>query len=234
MRFFLRLPCFYMPFIRLMALSILITASGCLAVPVPPAPDPFTDRKLDFIETGKTTKDEVRLTLSEPPFQLEPAEVHGGKLWLYSTVRAGWGSAGCIYYGPCWSDRGNKNHLLLFRFDEQGVVDYWWEGEGPYISAFAAVVVTEFDLELQKDGSKFLTHDGLTVEASKVTGIDEVRFNGDQEMLLVVKQDPDESWRKIYFGDVKPARDAASEPPPIGSHYLIDASTLRGLNAGLP
>ena len=34
--------------------------------------------------------------------------------------------------------------------------------------------------------------------------------------------------------EMTPVRDAASEPPPRGSNYLIDISTLRELNAGLP
>ena len=95
MRFPPRLPRIAMPFLRLMPLSIFITAaSGCIipvGVPLFPEGDPFTERKLDFIETGTTTEDEIRLTLAEAPYELEPQEFSGGKLWVYSTEKGGWG-----------------------------------------------------------------------------------------------------------------------------------------------
>jgi len=237
MRFSLRLPCLAMPFQRLLGLSILIALSGCFDLPIPPDSDPFTNSNLAFIEMGKTTKDEIRLTLAEPPFEIEPQEFHGGKLWVYSKKFADWGADKCVgwfgQFGECLYNRGDKNYLLLLRFDEQGIIDYRFGGEGPRFSALAIAVIAEFDLELQEDGSNFLTRDGRTVEARRVTDDDEVRFKGNEELLLVVKQDRDGSWRKIYFGDTNPARDAGSKPDG-GSSYLVDASTLEELNAGRP
>jgi len=99
-------------------------------------------------------------------------------------------------------------------------------------------MIAKFDLELQDDGFNFRTRDGLTVEVRTVTNVDEVSFYGDEEMLLVVKQNPYESWQKsfqkIYFGDVKPARDAGSKAYVGSLRYLIDASTLEELNADRP
>ena len=242
MRFLLRLPRLAMPLFRLMVLSILIVLSGCFDVPIPY--DPFTDSNLAFIEMGKTTKDDIRSTLAEPPFEIEPQEFHGGKLWVYSKWIADWGADKCVgwvgQFGECRYNRGNKNHLLLLRFDEQGIVDYWFEevreGVRSGFPAFFIAMIAEFDLELQEDG--FRTRDGLTVEVITVTNVDEVSFYGNEEMLLVVKQNPYESWQKswqkIYFGDVKPARDAGSKASVGSLRYLIDASTLEELNADRP
>jgi hypothetical protein len=237
MRFLLRLPCLAMPFQRLLALSILIALSGCFDLPIPHDSDPFTDSNLAFIEMGKTTKEEIRLTLAEPPFEIEPREFHGGKLWLYSKKFADWGADKCVgwfgEFGECLYNRGDKNYLLLLRFDEQGIIDYRFDAEGPRFSVLAIAVIADFDLELQEDGFNFLTRDGLTVEARRLTDVDEVNFYGNEEMLLVVKRDPGGSWRKIYFGGVKPARDAGSKLDG-GSSYLVDASTLEELNAARP
>ncbi len=158
-----------------------------------------------------------------------------------STKKKGWGGAGCIIAGTqaaadiaCGSDRTTTTHLLLLRFNDQGIVDYWFDskGWGASFSHPDITAIAEFDLEFQKDGSGVLTHDGRKVEVAQVNHVDEVRFKGKDEILLVVEGRGQYPWREIYFGDVTPVRDAATKPKGE-SHYLIDASTFEEMTASL-
>ena len=69
-----------MRLVPLFALSLL-AISGCIAIPIVDLgdPQPFTSKAIDFIELGKTTKEEVRARLGSP---------HGtyddGRWWVYS------------------------------------------------------------------------------------------------------------------------------------------------------
>lgn len=229
---------------RALALGLVIALHGCLGVVVPVAgdPDPFTEGTLVFIETGKTTKEEIRLTMSQPPFSLGPAAFQDGKLWIYRIDRQITGYAGCVavYYGGagCDYERRHETAALVLKFDEQDVVTYWWEGVDTSMPVSTQVAITEFDLELRGTSKDFelVTKDGLDVEA--VIPVDwgngyEVGFRGKTELLLVIEKKTDGTWREIYFGEANFAREAADYSKD-SRNYLTNIGTLEELNARLP
>ena len=124
-----------MPFHRLMALSILVTASGCIAYPTQmPDEEPFTDEWLPFIEIGTSTKEQVATVMSnfrvdsdegEVTVELDPHTFRGGDWWLFAQTREEfqWVYADVSRYSDTYGDV--DYHFLLIKFDEHGVVsDY--------------------------------------------------------------------------------------------------------------
>ena len=125
-----------MPFLRLMALSVLVTVSGCI-YPIQLADEkPFKDERLAFLEIGTTTKEEVAASMSnftiyydygEIVENLTPWKFRGGDWWLYTRDREMlqfevWplGAGSEIPVGD-----GTDHRFLLIKFDENGVVfDY--------------------------------------------------------------------------------------------------------------
>ncbi len=124
-----------MPFLRLMALSVLVTASGCNPMQLPDE-KPFKDERLAFLEIGTTTKEEVAAAMSnftiyydygEIVENLTPWKFRGGDWWLYTRDREMlqfevWplGAGSEIPVGD-----GTDHRFLLIKFDENGVVyDY--------------------------------------------------------------------------------------------------------------
>lgn len=112
----------------LLVLPLLAFLSACIAVPVQTGSggdEPFSRKKLAFIEIGKSTKEDIATAMPRPMKFL------GGDLWLYRAARkeANW-SAFVVLVSP--SDIGGglvpaetgeiDYRFLVIRFDENGVV----------------------------------------------------------------------------------------------------------------
>jgi len=109
----------------LSALPLLALLSACIAFPTDFGDDePFAEKRLAFIEVGKSTKEDIATAM--PPL---PIEFLGGDLWLYVKTRreAEWF---LIVFSPSGGGTGELGggtdyRYLVIRFDENGVVaDY--------------------------------------------------------------------------------------------------------------
>lgn len=112
----------------LLVLPLLAFLSACIVLPIPTGSgddEPFANKKLTFIEVGKSTKKDIATAMPRPMKFL------GGDLWLYAKERkeANW-SAFMLLIGPSGPEGGRvpvetgeiDYRFLVIEFDENGVV----------------------------------------------------------------------------------------------------------------
>ena len=122
----------------LLALPLVISLSACI-IPGPGGDEePFKDEKLDFIEIGKTTKEEIATVMSdfaikthewgdsewdegEVRVKLTPQKYRGGDWWLYARTRQ---ERKWIMIGVGEAEEfGDVDYrFLLIKFDNNGIV----------------------------------------------------------------------------------------------------------------
>ena len=104
---------------------LLASLGGCLIIP-PSGDVPFTRESLEFLIPGESSRDDVRLRMSEAPFELAPQRFDDDRVWVFSATSDGWGflmcGGGAGGYGPVGCDSGTdvRNHFLIVRFSTSG------------------------------------------------------------------------------------------------------------------
>jgi hypothetical protein len=109
--------------IRLISvLSLLAVLPACIAIPIGlGGEEPFSDEKIDFIEIGKTTKEEIAAAFEQP------VQFQDGNIWLYVKAReeAEWAYVWLIPDNPEGTMGDVDFRYLVITFDDNGVVtDY--------------------------------------------------------------------------------------------------------------
>jgi len=132
----------------LILISLLVTVSGCIGLPVNvPEAKPFKEEAKNLLVTGKTTRLELESNLGDP--------LMGGEFWsLYRDTREGWRwffCYGAAYSGGCGAtDRGQTDYYLY--------VDY------------VDNVVTSFDIQVEDelcDAHQLCFWRGLLMQADR-------------------------------------------------------------------
>ncbi len=124
----------------LLALPLVISLSACIVFPTElPDEEPFKEKKLAFIEIGKTTKEEIATAMSDFPMKTDEGEVRvklvpqkyrDGDWWLYAQKRQEFGWAGLVIgfslEGGSFADYAEFGDVdyrfLLIKFDNNGIV----------------------------------------------------------------------------------------------------------------
>ena len=114
--------------ITLLLLSALLSAGGCVVIPVPTAEDrvlagtPVRPEQLAFLTPGTTTRDDVARHVGQPNVIWEDARVHV-YLWDMRQGILFWavgGMAGGTTTGNVGMTDIPKHYLLLLQFDDAG------------------------------------------------------------------------------------------------------------------
>jgi hypothetical protein len=102
-----------------------------------PDEQPFAEDKLDFLQIGKSTKEQISVTLSDYPVKtddgelrltLAPSEFHDGRVWVYAADWLSWEllvMTGYAYMGAAEVFKLNNSNILILNFDDREVLtDY--------------------------------------------------------------------------------------------------------------
>jgi len=104
----------------LFVLPLLAALSACIALPLESGgEEPFSDKRLAFIEVGKSTKEDIEEAMYSPKQYLD------GDIWLYAQTRreAKWWIISFAPSGVGEATTGGVDYrFLVIRFDDSGVV----------------------------------------------------------------------------------------------------------------